>query len=43
MSFFIMLPAGRAAAVDVDVEQLVWEIMEKEGIPWSCELVVREP
>lgn len=41
-SFLIMFPADRVAAVDVDVEEPGWEIMVREGRPWSCELVVRE-
>lgn len=35
-----MFPAGRVAALDVDVDVPFWEIMEKEGGPWSGELVV---
>lgn len=41
-SFLIMFPTVRVGAVDVDVEELCWEIMVTEGIPWSRELVVKD-
>lgn len=32
-SFFIMFPAGKVTAVDVD--EPGWEVRVKEGIAWS--------
>ena len=38
--FWIVFPAGRVAAADVDMP--VWESIVKEAVPCSGELVVRE-